>query len=150
MEFPLPTDFEPTEPVSTPISVHSESSELSDTERPIYNEIVIEQPPIEHAFTMYQEWVTSGPIPGPGTTPTMFTSARLTFRSLLSQNQPGTSQQSPKTEIDQSWSQNQYPGEGQSTAPNGLRQPSSRLSSGDICRLTLLGRVDSYVKLKSD
>ena len=49
----MPTGFEQTELVSTPIPVPSEPSELSGTERPIYDEIVIEQPPIGHAFTTY-------------------------------------------------------------------------------------------------
>jgi hypothetical protein len=49
----MPTDFEQTEPVSTFIPVPSEPSELSDNERPIYDEIVIEQPSIGHVFTTY-------------------------------------------------------------------------------------------------
>src|SRR2546423_589144 len=80
----------------------------------------------------------------------MSTGARLASWSLLSQNQPGMSQQSHKTEIDRSWSLDQYSGGGQSTALNGLRQLSSQPSLGDICIPTLSGRVDSHVKPESD
>src|SRR5579862_1368518 len=50
-EFPHSTDFEQTEPATAPDP--SELSEMSDTERPIYDEIVVEQSPIGHAFTTY-------------------------------------------------------------------------------------------------
>ena len=81
----------------------------------------------------------SDSIPEQGTTPTMSTGARLASRSLLSQNRPGMSQRSLKTEIDQPQSQDQHPEGGQFTALNELRQLSSQLSLGDICKPTLSG-----------
>jgi hypothetical protein len=52
MEFLLFIDFEQTELISISKSVSSES-EHKDTERSIYNEIVVKQSSIDHAFTIY-------------------------------------------------------------------------------------------------
>jgi transposase InsO family protein len=50
-EFPSPIDFQHTEPAST--STPLVPLESSDAERPIYDEITVEQPPIGHAFAIY-------------------------------------------------------------------------------------------------
>lgn len=55
MEFPLPTDFEQTELTSTsrPVPSESEHKDIEPTLHPIYDEIVVKQPPIGNAFTTY-------------------------------------------------------------------------------------------------